>query len=164
MGRLLFGVAAIRKEVQMPAKTPNATRKPSATAWKPGQSGNPKGRPQGSKNKTTLVVEALMQGKAEAVTQKAVELALEGDAAMIRVILDRVSPVPKDKPLTIALPPLKSAADLPAAMSSILESVASGEVTPSEATALAGLVETHRRALETSSLEERIAALETKGV
>jgi len=45
-------------------------------------------------------------------------------------------------------------------MSSILASVAAGALTPSEATALTGLVEAHRRALETSELEQRIAALE----
>lgn len=149
----------------MSEKTPEGTRKPPASAWRPGESGNPKGRPKGARNKTTLAVESLMQGQAEAVAQKAVALALEGDAAMIRVVLDRVSPVPKDKPVTLDLPVMDNAASIPAAMSSILAACAAGELTPSEAASLAGLVETHRRALETSELETRIAALEqVKGV
>lgn len=146
----------------MSEKTPKGTRKPPATAWRPGESGNPKGRPKGARNKTTLAVESLLQGQAEAVAQRAVEMALEGDAAMIRVVLDRVSPVPKDKPVTLDMPVMESAADIPAAMASVLAAVAAGELTPSEATALAGLVETHRRAIETAELSERITKLEER--
>ena len=144
----------------MSEETPRGARKPPASAWRQGQSGNPQGRPKGSKNKTTLAVESLMQGQAEAVAQRAVELALGGDTAMIRVILDRVSPVPKDKPVTLELPPMACAADLPRATESVLAAVADGSLTPSEATAVAGLLEAHRRALETGELANRIEALE----
>ncbi len=60
---------------------------------------------------------------------------------------------------------MEKAADIPQAMGAILASVAAGELSPSEGTAVAGLVELNRRALETSELEQRIAALEqAKGV
>ena len=39
-----------------------------------GTSGNPRGRPPGSKNKTTLAVEALLEGEAQAITRKAPSL------------------------------------------------------------------------------------------
>jgi hypothetical protein len=48
---------------------------PRNAPWKPGQSGNPKGCPKGSRHKTTLAVEALLDGQAERLTQKAVEMA-----------------------------------------------------------------------------------------
>jgi hypothetical protein len=38
--------------------------------FKPGHSGNPNGRPKGVRNKTTLAVEALLDGEAEAITRK----------------------------------------------------------------------------------------------
>jgi Family of unknown function (DUF5681) len=43
--------------------------------FEPGQSGNPAGKPKGTRNKTTLAVEALLDGEAETLTRKAIELA-----------------------------------------------------------------------------------------
>ena len=59
--------------------------KQSPTRFQPGQSGNPKGRPPGSRNKTTMAVEGLLDGDAEAITRKAIEKAKGGDATMIRL-------------------------------------------------------------------------------
>jgi hypothetical protein len=53
--------------------------------FRPGQSGNPDGRPKGSRNKATLAMEALLDGEAEAITRKAIEKALEGDMTAIRL-------------------------------------------------------------------------------
>jgi hypothetical protein len=47
--------------------------------FQPGQSGNPNGRPKGSRNATTLAMETLLDGQAEALTNRAIELALGGD-------------------------------------------------------------------------------------
>jgi hypothetical protein len=46
-----------------------------------GASGNPGGRPPGARNKAALAAEALLAGEAEALTRKAVELALSGVSA-----------------------------------------------------------------------------------
>ena len=62
----------------------------SDTRFEPGQSGNPSGRPRGSRNATTLALEALLDGQAEALTQKAIDLALTGDMAALRLCLDRI--------------------------------------------------------------------------
>ena len=149
----------------MPDKTQERQKRLPSTAWKKGQSGNPKGCPTGSRHKSTIAAQALLDGESEALTRKAVELALAGDMTALRLCLERVVPPRKDSPVKVVLPPMESAADIPTAMASILAAVAAGELTPSEAAALAGLVETHRRALETSELEQRISALEqTKGV
>lgn len=146
----------------MSESTPKGARKPPASAWKPGQSGNPAGRPKGARHKTTLAIEALLQGQANEVAQKAVEMALEGDAAMIRVVLDRVAPVPKDRPIQMPLPDLGDASKLPEATARIVDAVGAGELTPSEGQALAALVEGHRRSLETADLATRLGALEAK--
>jgi hypothetical protein len=58
--------------------------------FKPGQSGNPSGRPHGSRNKATLALEALLDGEGEAITRKAIEKALEGDTAALRLCLERI--------------------------------------------------------------------------
>jgi len=147
----------------MADKEPKKQRGPGRP-WPKGVSGNPAGCKTGSRHKATIAAQALLDGESEALTRKCVELALDGDMAALRLCLERIVPPRKDSPIRVELPPMESPADLPAAMSSILDAVAAGELTPSEAAALAGLVETHRRALETSELEQRITELEkTKG-
>ena len=61
---------------------------------RPFEAGNP-GRPPGARNKTTQLVERLAEGQAEALIQKALELALAGDTTCLRMLLDRVSPFAK---------------------------------------------------------------------
>lgn len=138
----------------------NSDQKQKKHLFQPGQSGNPAGKPKGARNRATRAAQALIDGKAEEVVEKALELALSGDGPVLRAILDRLCPPRKDSPIKVTLPAIETAADIPAAMTSILSACAAGELTPGEATSLAGLVEAHRRALETSELEQRIAALE----
>ena len=73
--------------------------------FKPGTSGNPSGKPAGARNKTTLAVEALLDGEAEYLTRKAIELAKAGDMAALRLCLDRIVPARKDRHVaSVALP------------------------------------------------------------
>ena len=57
-----------------------------------GRSGNPRGRPAGSRNKKTLAAAVLLEGESEALTRKAVELALEGDPTALRLCIERILP------------------------------------------------------------------------
>lgn len=54
----------------------------------PGASGNPAGKPKGRRHATTLAIEALLEDQHEALTRKAVELALQGDGPALRLCLD----------------------------------------------------------------------------
>ena len=144
----------------MSEKSDSKQRRLPRSAWKPGESGNPAGKPRGTRCKATVAAQALLDGESEALTRKAVDLALAGDMTALRLCLERIVPPRKDSPILVELPSMENAADIPAAMSSILAAVAAGELSPSEGTAVAGLVELNRRALETSELEQRIAALE----
>lgn len=78
----------------------NTGRKQADTRFKPGKSGNPEGRPKGSRNATTLALETLLDGQATALTQTAIDLALTGDMAALRLCLDRILPARKDRPVT----------------------------------------------------------------
>jgi len=60
--------------------------------FRKGRSGNPNGRPAGARNKATETAELLLDGEAAALTRKAVELALAGDAMALRLCLDRIIP------------------------------------------------------------------------
>ena len=78
----------------------------------PGKSGNPQGRPKGSRNKTTMAVEALLDGEAKAIARKVVEKALEGDMAALRLCLERLLPPRRDRPVTFDLPKIENVNDL----------------------------------------------------
>ena len=121
--------------------------------------GNP-GKPQGARHKSTQAALALLDGQAEALTQKAVETALAGDTAALRLCLERIAPPRKDAPVTFALPPMTTAADAAKGAAAVLAAVAIGDLTPTEGAHVMGLIETYRRTLETTELEARLAALE----
>jgi hypothetical protein len=120
-----------------------------------GQSGNPAGKPKGARHRATLAAETLLDGAAEALTRKAVELALGGNVLALRLCLDRILPPRRERAVTFALPEVRSAADATAAMASILASVAAGALTVAEAGELAKLVEAIIRGLDAAKEVER---------
>ena len=128
-------------------------------AGKPFKKGNP-GRPKGSLNKVTLAAQALLDGEAEALTRKAIEKALDGDATALRLCLERLCPPRKMRSVTIALPKVKDAAGVASAQNAVVQAVASGEVTPDEGIALTTILDARRKAIDTLDLEARITALE----
>lgn len=130
--------------------------------FKPGQSGNPSGRPKGARNATTLAAEALLDGEAEQLTRKAIELALEGDIQALRICMDRIVPHRKGRPVTFQLPGISNSGDLSNVAMALLRSVAEGDVTPEEAVPASTIIEAARRAIETTELIERLDALEGK--
>jgi hypothetical protein len=141
-----------------PEKTGNKQR---TGRFPPGKSGNPGGRPPGTLNKATRLARELLDGEAEVLVRKAIDLALSGNEAMLRLCVERL--IPKERPINAAaIPEIERPCDAVSAMSAILQAVAAGEVTPAEAAHLSRLVESSRRAIETEELEQRIADLEKR--
>ena len=132
------------------------------TRGKPFQPGNP-GRPKGARHKITLMAEQLMEADAEAVSRQVIDAAKNGDMTAARLVLERICPVRKGRPVRLELPAINSIADLPAALGVVLAAMSDGEVTPEEALVVANTIEAKRRMIETVELEQRIAALEQKG-
>ena len=107
-------------------------------------------------------MEQMIEGEAEALTETAIRLAKNGDASLMRALLDRLAPPRKERPVTVDLPRLTSPADAPAIAAALLERAASGELTPSEAAGLASLLESYLRQSELASLEARLQAVEDR--
>jgi hypothetical protein len=118
------------------------------------------GRPKGARNKATQAVLALLEGEGEALTRKAIEMALAGDGVALRLCLDRIAPSRKDSPVQFAMPRMATARDAAEAAGAVLEAAADGILTPTEAVQVMGLVDSYRRTLEVTELEARVAALE----
>jgi hypothetical protein len=119
-----------------------------------------RGRPAGSRNRASLLLAELIDGEGEGIVRALVAAAKGGDVSAGRALLDRLVPARKDRPVLFALPPLTSATDAPKAMAAIVQAVASGDLTASEASDLAALVEKFVKAIEASELAVRLSAIE----
>jgi hypothetical protein len=138
---------------------PDTRKYAGNTRGRPFQAGN-SGRPKGSRNRTTVAAEALLEGEAEALTRRAIEMALSGDATAMRLCLDRIMPARKERIVSFALPKLATAADAVGATAALVKAVASGELTPSEAAELSKLVEAFTRAVDLHEIQQRLDRLE----
>ena len=132
-----------------------------ATRGRPFEEGNP-GRPRGARNKATLAAEKLLDGEAEALTRKCIEVALKGDTTALRLCLERVAPPRKERTVTLELPEVVGVADVPTALASLIGAVATGVLTPGEGRSISDLLGQYRQAIEIVELERRITALEER--
>jgi hypothetical protein len=126
--------------------------------YKPGESGNPAGRPRGSKNRSTVLLQALIDDSVEALLAKANELALGGNTAMLQMFLKSL--LRREQPITFELPELRTAGDAANAMKRLLREVANGQITLSEAERVGALLDTYLKALEADDFDKRIRDLE----
>lgn len=135
-------------------------KKQKGHLFKPGQSGNPAGKPKGALNKATMAAQTLLDGESEALTRKAVKMALGGNIQALRLCIERLVPPRKERAIALDLPDFDGVESLPGMTAALLREVAKGELTVGEASALSTLVANHGRALELVELEKRISALE----
>jgi hypothetical protein len=129
------------------------------TRGRPFARGNP-GRPKGARHRVTCAVEDLLEGEAEKLTRKAIDLALGGDTTALRLCLERIAPPRKSRPVTLKLPSVVTADDVAKAQTVVINAAADGLIDLNEAVELAGLLESKRRCLETQMVDERIKKLE----
>jgi hypothetical protein len=141
---------------------PETTRENQGKRWRPGQSGNPAGRPRGARHAALLALDAIGAEAGKEIMTAVVAAAKAGDMRAADILLRRLWPERKGRPVMLELPAMKSASDLPVVLSAITEAVAAGDLTPEEGQALAGVVEVQRRAIETVELEARITTLEQR--
>ncbi|WP_070154300.1 hypothetical protein [Sphingobium phenoxybenzoativorans] len=120
------------------------------------------GKTPGARHRTTLAIEALLEGEHEKLTRKAIDKALEGDVPALRLCLERIAPPRKDAPITFDLPPITTAQDALGASAALLAAVAAGEVSPDEGARVMSLLESHRRLVETGDHEARLTTLEER--
>lgn len=143
--------------------TENPPRKQRGRPWRPGQSGNPAGKPKGARHRATIAVEQLLDNEAEALTRKAIELALDGDVTALRLVLERLAPPRRERPVMVDLPEIASATDAVRALAALVAATAEGSLAPGEAAEFMRLVDGYLKELELTEFELRLAALEAKG-
>ena len=130
-----------------------------AALFEPGGPGGP-GRPAGSRNKATLVLDQIADDAGKAILEKMVEAAKSGDMRAAELVLQRIWPARKSRPIALTLPAIQSASDVVAAVGAVADAVGAGDITPDEGQAVASILEAKRKAIETVDLEARLSALE----
>lgn len=145
----------------LPVSAENTAQKQQrGRPFEAGKSGNPRGRPKGSRNKATLAMEALLDGEANAILAKIVEKAKEGDPIALRLCLERLLPARRDRPVSFDMPDIKSAADASAASSAVLTACADGTLSLDEGNKVMAMIANHIRTLDAAEFEARLSAVE----
>jgi hypothetical protein len=144
----------------MTGKPDSAAGKQRGAPFKRGQSGNPSGRPKGSRHKLTILAETLIEGDAEAVIRAVIAEAKKGDMAAAKLVIERILPPRKDRPISFKLPQISGPTDAPRAMAAIAAAVATSELTPAEGREIASIVEIYVRAVETAEVAQLAARLD----
>lgn len=138
------------------ASESSADRRDAKGRFGPGNAG----RPKGARNKTTQMLEAMLQGEAETLLRAMVDRAKAGDINALKYCLDRLVQTRADDPVHFDIPEIITLTDAHKAGSSVLKAVSAGQLTPREAERVMGLVETVRRVTEDVVFETRLSKLE----
>jgi hypothetical protein len=110
--------------------------------WRKGQSGNPSGRPEGSKNNVTVASENLLEGEAGALTRKLIDLALAGNVACLHHAIDRIHPVKRSAPIRLeGMPEVTGIESAAKASGFLLEQVRDGILSPIDAEVVSRLLD-----------------------
>ncbi len=120
----------------LPAETAAVTSRPP-WQFKPGQSGNPAGRPKGSKNKVKAAAAAMLADESGELTRLAIEAVHGGDKTMLRTCFTRIHPTARSAPLQIELPETDHPESLSNALRRAQRAMSEGEISPQDATAVA---------------------------
>ena len=149
----------MRSKMSIKSERANAGKLQS-TKWKKGQSGNPAGKKPGTRHRATLAIEQLLDGEGEALTRKAIELALDGDMSALKLCLDRICPPRKSRPINIDLPDVSTGKGVSLAQGVVVQAVGDGEITPDEASILSSILEARRKSIELADIEIRLGKIE----
>ncbi len=127
--------------------------------FKKGKSGNPKGRPKGSRNKATILSDVLNEDEANKLMRKCFELALDGNMTAMKICMDRLEAPKKTPQISFALPPITSAEDTVNAHGMVMQAVTAGDISIEIAKVLNDLIETSLKAIETHALVKEVDEL-----
>jgi len=129
--------------------------------FRPGESGNPAGRPRGAKNKATILAEEAMAEKVGAVVDKLVERALAGSTSAIRQFLDRNLPMPRGC-IGFDLPDLRGPRGIADAQEALIMAVATRQVPPRDAECVMNLIDRFQSTLQTEKNMARYAEIDAE--
>jgi len=141
-------------------KTISTFKSNSKNQFKKGVSGNPAGRPIGSRNKTTLACEQLLEGESEELIRVAVKHAKKGNIHALRLCLERIVPPQRERSIHLELRPIAGPQDLPIQFQDITTAIAEGRITPGEGESISNILSSYAQIMERVEMDRRVAELE----
>lgn len=124
-----------------------------------GNPGGP-GRPRKVVKATADALDERAAAAAPGLFDVALQEAREGNLTALKMLLDRIWPVGRSRPLEIGAPQINHALDLLPAMAAVTNAMFEGDATAGEGAAAAKVLKAHLEAIQTISHEERLTALE----
>ncbi len=107
-----------------------------------------------------MIAEELLDGQAEQLVRKTIELAMAGDTACLRLLMERLIPPRRERKCSFELPELSDARDVRVLLEAILKGVSTGSLSPTEAVDVSKVAGLFVTALQMENLDERLVALE----
>ncbi|MCW9059727.1 MAG: DUF5681 domain-containing protein [Gammaproteobacteria bacterium] len=126
--------------------------------WLPGQSGNPKGRPKGTRNKKNVIAQEF-EKEASEVARVVMKAALKGDMTAANMVLQRLSPPLRARAEKVMFE-LTPDAPLTEQAQQILTAVAAGDIDPETGKLLIDAISAFAGLKQVDDLEARLIALE----
>jgi hypothetical protein len=123
-------------------QTTASTTRDARGRFQPGQSGNPAGKKPGTLNHATRIRLLLEDGEFETAGRRLIEAATAGNLRAIQILLDRVDPKPRNRPITLDMPDGVGPAERFAV---VVRAMCQGEITPDEAKTVAGVLATEAK-------------------
>jgi hypothetical protein len=108
------------------------------------------------------VAEALLKGEEAELVRKAIELAKAGNVPMLTFLLGRL--LPKERSVRVELPPMHRADDAVDRLGAIIDAIATGQIAPSEGSALRALVMDRAHIMHDVELNLRLTDIEKRQV
>ncbi len=124
-----------------------------------GNPGGP-GRPRKIVNAAADALDERVSRSADELFDVALGLARDGNGTMLKMLLDRIWPVGRSRPLEIGAPEIRKPHDLLTAMASITNAMFGDGATAQESAAAAKVLKAHLEAIQTIDHEERLTDLE----
>ena len=135
-------------------------KKPRGKPFAKGVSGNPAGRPQGSRNRSTALRDLISDDQSEAILNTMIKAAMEGNLTAARYLLDRVAPASHSQSIMIALPPIETVEAGAKAIDATLKAVGQGDIPLNEAKEMIELIKDRIKLIETVGFEQRLLKVE----
>lgn len=146
----------IEKSKHVVKKGSNSSVVKKKKGFKKGVSGNPAGRPVGSKNKLTQLAQKLLENDAEEIVTAIIEKAKAGDSTAQRLCMERIMPPMRSSVIQINLPKLETSQDILKGYDALIDALAQGDLTLDELDRLSDVLENKRKAIETVVLAEEM--------
>jgi len=132
---------------------------PKKSNWRPGQSGNPAGRPPGITNAKKMR-DTIGQKDLKAILTQLVAQAKSGDTAAAKLLLDRALPPLKVIEMPVRVDGVDPSASTLENASAVIAALADGHIAPGQVAAILNGLASLAKVREVEELEKRIEVLE----